>query len=106
VLEQLEERTAAAKQHLREPSPSSTASARRCTRRGGRRLGEEALHPIRDRVARRRRRAAIAGGKDDLARFSVRKLLPMRRGPRARRRTAEPGGERALAEALAAGAPA
>src|SRR5262245_18008774 len=46
---------------------------------------------------------AIAGGKDDLARFSVRKLLPMRRAAEsARRRTGELDEQRArLAETLA-----
>ncbi|TMA33642.1 MAG: hypothetical protein E6J87_09605 [Deltaproteobacteria bacterium] len=106
VLEQLEERTLLAKQHLREAElelDRKRAQMHACAEEA-RRLGEEALQLDREIASLDGDvELAIAGGEDDLARFSVRKLLPMRRAAEsARRRTAELEQERArLAEALA-----
>jgi phage shock protein A len=107
VLEQLEERSLLAKQHLREAElelDRKRAQIHACSEEA-RRLGEEAAALEREIASLDADvELAIAGGKDDLARFSVRKLLPMRRAAEsARRRTAELEEERArLAETLAA----
>lgn len=106
VLEQLEERTLLAKQHLREAElelDRKRAQMHACAEEA-RRLGEEAEHLEREIASLDADvELAIAGGKDDLARFSVRKLLPIRRAAEsARRRTGELEQERArLAETLA-----
>src|SRR5882724_11343411 len=102
VLEQLEERTLLAKQHLREAElelDRKRAQMHACAEEA-RRLGEEALQLDREIASLDGDvELAIAGGKDDLARFSVRKLLPMRRAAEsARRRTAELEQERQLEE--------
>ncbi len=106
VLEQLEERTLLAKQHLREAElelDRKRAQIHACAEES-RRIGEEANQLEREITSLDSDvELAIAGGKEDLARFSVRKLLPMRRAAEAaRRRTAELEQERArLAETLA-----
>ena len=106
VLEQLEERTLLAKQHLREAElelDRKRAQMHACGEES-RRLGEEADVLEREIASLDADvELAIAGAKEDLARFSVRKLLPMRRAAEcARRRTAELDQERArLAETLA-----
>ena len=105
VLEQLEERSLLAKQHLREAElelDRKRAQMHACAEES-RRLGEEADALEREIASLDADvELAIAGGKEDLARFSVRKLLPMRRAAEcARRRTAELDQERArLAETL------
>ena len=106
VLEQLEERTLLAKQHLREAElelDRKRAQVHACAEEA-RRLGEEAEHRDREIASLDGDvELAIAGRKDDLARFAVRKLLPLRRAAEsARRRTAELEQERArLAQTLA-----
>jgi len=106
VLEQLEERSLLAKQHLREAElelDRKRAQMHAFTEES-RRLGEEADALEREIVSLDGDvELAIAGDKEDLARFAVRKLLPMRRAAEAaRRRTAELEQERArLAEVLA-----
>jgi phage shock protein A len=107
VLEQLEERTLLAKQHLREAEielDRKRAQMHACAEES-RRLAEEADALDREIASLDADvELAIAGGKEDLARFSVRKLLPLRRATEcARRRTGELEQERArLAETLAA----
>lgn len=106
VLEQLEERTLLAKQHLREAElelDRKRAQMHACAEEA-RRLGEEAEHLEREIASLDADvELAIAGGVEDLARFSIRKLLPIRRAAEsARRRTGELEQERArLAETLA-----
>ena len=106
MLEQLEERSLLAKQHLREAElelDRKRAQMHACAEES-RRLGEEADVLEREIASLDADvELAIAGGKEDLARFSVRKLLPMRRAAEcARRRTAELEQERArLSETLA-----
>ena len=106
VLERLEERSLLAKQHLREAElelDRKRAQMHACAEESHR-LDEEADALEREIASLDADvELAIAGGKDDLARFSVRKLLPMRRAAEAaRRRTAELEQERArLAETLA-----
>lgn len=93
VLEQLEERSLLAKQHLREAELELTRKRARC----------EALEEEARSVAEESRRLsaeiasldedvelALSGDKEELARFSVRKLLPRRRALEAlRQRSAE-----------------
>jgi len=106
VLEQLEERTLLARQHLRD---AELELARKRARIEA--LGEEAR---RDEEELRRLEAemasldadvelALRGGKEELARFSVRRLLPKRRAAEAlRRRRTEIDEEQArVAEKLA-----
>ena len=106
VLEQLEERTLLAKQHLREAElelDRKRAQVHACAEES-RRLGEEADALEREIASLDADvELAIAGGKEDLARFSVRKLLPLRRAAEcARRRAAELEQEQArLSETLA-----
>ncbi len=106
MLEQLEERTLLAKQHLREAElelDRKRAQVDACGEES-RRLGDEAQrleHEIASLDADVE--LAIDGRKEELARFSVRKLLPLRRAAEsARRRIAELDEQRArLAETLA-----
>jgi phage shock protein A len=106
VLEQIEERTLLAKQHLREAElelDRKRAQMHACAEEA-RRLGEEADQLEREIASLDADvELAIAGEKEDLARFSVRKLLPLRRAAEsARRRTAELEQERArLGETIA-----
>jgi len=106
VLEQMEERTLLAKQHLREAElelDRKRAQIHACEEES-RRLAEEAEHLEREIAALDADvELALAGGKEDLARFAVRRLLPLRRAAEsARRRTTELDLERArLAEKLA-----
>ena len=106
VLEHLEERTLLAKQHLREAElelDRKRAQVDACGEES-RHLGDEAQRLEREIAALDSDvELAIAGDKEDLARFSVRKLLPMRRAAEsARRRIAELDEQRArLAETLA-----
>jgi phage shock protein A len=105
VLEQMEERTLLAKQHLREAElelDRKRAQIHACGEES-RRLGEEAEHLEREIASLDADvELAIAGGKEDLARFAVRRLLPLRRAAEsAHRRTAELDQERArLADTL------
>ena len=82
VLEQLEERSLLAKQHLREAELELTRKRARCEA-----LTDEARR-VREESARLTAEIAsldedvelaLSGGKEELARFSVRKLLPKRR---------------------------
>jgi phage shock protein A len=106
VLEQLEERTLLAKQHLREAEfelDRKRAQMHACAEEA-RRLGEEADQLEREIASLDADvELALAGGKEELARFSVRKLLPLRRAAEsARRRTAElEQGRARLADTLA-----
>ncbi len=98
VLEQLEERSLLAKQHLREAELELTRKRARC----------EALEDEVRRVAEEASRLeaeitsldedvtlALSGDKEELARFSVRKLLPKRRAlEQLRQRGSELGEER------------
>ena len=105
VLEQLEERTLLAKQHLREAElelDRKRAHGEACAEES-RRLAEEVEHLERSIAALDSDvELALAGGKEELARFSVRQLLPLRRAcESARRRIAELDAERMrLAETL------
>ncbi len=82
VLEQLEERSLLAKQHLREAELELTRKRARCEalEEQSRRVGEEAerlaaeIASLDEDVE-----LALRGDKEELARFSVRKLLPKRR---------------------------
>ena len=82
VLEQLEERTLLAKQHLRE---AELELDRKRAQVGAledesRRLADEAERLEREGAALDADvELALAGGKEELARFSVRRLLPLRR---------------------------
>jgi phage shock protein A len=82
VLEQLEERSLLAKQHLREAELELTrkrASAE-ALEEESRRLAEEAERLDREIASLDEDvELALEGGKDELARFSVRRLLPKRR---------------------------
>jgi phage shock protein A len=98
VLEQLEERSLLAKQHLREAELELTRKRARCEalEDEARRVAEEA-----DRLAMEIEsldedvELALRGEKEELARFSVRKLLPKRRAlEQLRQRGAEIGEER------------
>jgi phage shock protein A len=98
VLEQLEERSLLAKQHLREAELELTRKRARCEalEDESRRVAEEA-----DRLAMEIEsldedvELALRGEKEELARFSVRKLLPKRRAlEQLRQRGAEIGEER------------
>jgi phage shock protein A len=99
VLEQLEERSLLAKQHLREAELELTRKRAR-----GEALEEE-LRRIADEAERLERELAsldedvelaLAGGKDELARYALRRLLPKRRSLAAlRQRSAEIGEEHA-----------
>jgi len=93
VLEQLEERTLLAKQHLREAELEldRKRAQRDALEEESRRLGDEALRLETEAASLDADvELALAGGKEELARFSVRKLLPLRRAAEgARRRVAE-----------------
>jgi len=82
VLEQLEEKSLLAKQHLREAELELTRKRARCEalEEETRRLEEEARR-LEAEIASLDEdvELALAGGKEELARFSVRKLLPKRR---------------------------
>ena len=98
VLEQLEERSLLAKQHLREAELELTRKRARCEALEDevRRVAEEAsrleaeLTSLDEDVT-----LALSGDKEELARFSVRKLLPKRRAlEQLRQRGSELGEER------------
>lgn len=98
VLEQLEERTLLAKQHLREAELELTRKRARAEalEDESRRLAEEAsrldgeIRSLDEDVE-----LALAGGKEELARYALRRLLPKRRASEElRRRTAESDEER------------
>jgi len=99
VLEQLEERSLLAKQHLREAELELNRKRARseALEEESRRLAEEAERIEGEVVALDADvELALAGGKAELARFSVRRLLPRRRAAEdLRRRIAEVGEERA-----------
>ena len=99
VLEQLEERSLLAKQHLREAELELNHKRARseALEEESRRLAEEAERIEGEVVALDADvELALAGGKAELARFSVRRLLPRRRAVEdLRRRIAEVGEERA-----------
>jgi phage shock protein A len=106
VLEQLEERTLLAKQHLREAELELDRKRAQvdALEEESRRLGDEAQRLEREAAALDSDiELALAGGKEELARFSVRKLLPLRRTAEgARLRVAELDEQRVrLAETLA-----
>ena len=82
VLEQLEERSLLAKQHLREAELELTRKRARveALEEESRRLADEAERLDREIATLDEDvELALAGGKDELARFSVRRLLPKRR---------------------------
>jgi phage shock protein A len=82
VLEQLEERSLLAKQHLREAELEINRKRVRCEALAeeARRMGEEALRLERECAALDEDVAlALSGGKEELARFSIRRMLPKRR---------------------------
>lgn len=99
VLEQLEERSLLAKQHLREAELELNRKRARAE------ALEEQLRRIADEVERLERELAaldedvelaLAGGKDELARFALRRLLPKRRSLTSlQQRSQELGEERA-----------
>jgi phage shock protein A len=98
VLEQLEERSLLAKQHLREAELELDRKRARCEalEEESRRVGEEAerieleITSLDEDVE-----LALRGDKEELARFAVRKLLPKRRAlEQLRQRIAEIGDER------------
>jgi phage shock protein A len=89
MLEQLEERTLLAKQHLREAELELDRKRARLEA-----IAEESRRLV-EHAERLEREAgsldadvelAISGGQEELARFSVRKLLPIRRAAEAARR--------------------
>jgi phage shock protein A len=88
VMDQLEERSLLIKQHLREAELELTRKRARAEalEEEERRLGEEAER-LESRVAAFDEdvELALAGGKDDLARFALRRLLPLREAARERR---------------------
>jgi phage shock protein A len=88
VMDQLEERSLLVKQHLREAELELTRKRARAEalEEEERRLGEEAER-LESRVAAFDEdvELALAGGKDDLARFALRRLLPLREAARERR---------------------
>ena len=82
VLEQLEERSLLAKQHLREAELELSRKRVRCEALAeeARRLGEEAARLDRECASLDEDVAlALEGGKQELARFSIRRMLPKRR---------------------------
>jgi len=82
VLEQLEERSLLAKQHLREAELELDRKRARCEalEEEARRMREEDARLSAEIAALDEDvELALAGDKDELARFSVRKLLPKRR---------------------------
>ena len=88
VLEQLEERSLLAKQHLREAELELNRKRARseALEEESRRLAEEAERIEGEVVALDADvELALAGGKAELARFSVRRLLPRRRAVEDRR---------------------
>jgi phage shock protein A len=93
VLEQLEERSLLAKQHLREAELELGRKRARseALEEESRRLAEEAERLEAETAALDRDVAlALAGGEEELARFALRRLLPKRRAAdELRRRTAE-----------------
>ncbi len=99
VLEQLEERSLLAKQHLREAELELDRKRARgeALEEESRRLAEEAERVEGEALALDADvELALAGGKAELARFAVRRLLPRRRAAQElRRRIAEVGEERA-----------
>jgi len=99
VLEQLEERSLLAKQHLREAELELDRKRAQvdALEEESRRLTEEAQRIETEACALDADvELALAGGKEELARFSVRKLLPLRRSAEsARHRVAELDEQRA-----------
>lgn len=93
VLEHLEERTLLAKQHLREAELELTRKRARLDAMDDetRRLGDDIERLEREATALDEDvELALAGGREELARFSVRRLLPKRRAlTELRARTAE-----------------
>jgi len=88
VMDQLEERSLLVKQHLREAELELTRKRARAEalEEEERRLGDEADR-LEAQVARLDEdvELALGGGKDELARFALRRLLPLREAARARR---------------------
>jgi len=88
VMDQLEERSLLVKQHLREAELELTRKRARAEalEEEERRLAEEAER-LEKQVAAADEdvELALGGGKDDLARFALRRLLPLRDAARARR---------------------
>ncbi len=99
VLEKLEERTLLAKQHLREAELELTRKRARLDAMEDetRRLADESERLERESAALDEDvELALSGGRDELARFSVRRLLPKRRALAAlRERTSEIEAEKA-----------
>lgn len=98
VLEQLEERTLLAKQHLREAELELDRKRAQvdALAEESRRLGDEVVR-FESQIAGLDEdvELALAGGKEELARFTIRKLLPLRRAAEsARRRIGELDEER------------
>jgi len=82
VLEQLEEKSLLAKQHLREAELELNRKRVQCEALSeeSRRLEEEAQRLERECASLDEDvRLALEGGKEDLARFSIRRILPRRR---------------------------
>lgn len=82
VLEQLEERSLLAKQHLREAELEITRKRARAEalEEEARRIDDEAERIERELASLDEDvELALAGGKDELARFALRRLLPKRR---------------------------
>jgi phage shock protein A len=107
VLEQLEERSLLAKQHLREAELELTRKRARCEalEEEARRTAEQAERLAAEIAALDEDvELALRGDKEELARFSLRRLLPKRRAlEQLRRRGAEITDEQQrLAERLAA----
>jgi phage shock protein A len=107
VLEQLEERTLLARQHLRDAELELARKRARIETLGEEaRRGEEELRRLEAEMASLDAdvELALRGGKEELARFSVRRLLPKRRAAEAlRRRRSEIDEEQArIATKLAA----
>jgi phage shock protein A len=88
VMDQLEERALLVKQHLREAELELTCKRARAEalEEQERRLAEEADR-LESQVAALDEdvELALAGGKDELARFALRRLLPLREAARERR---------------------
>ena len=88
VMDQLEERSLMVKQHLREAELELTRKRARAEalEEEERRLSDEAER-LEKQVAAADEdvELALAGGKDDLARFALRRLLPLREAARERR---------------------
>jgi phage shock protein A len=81
VIESLEERSLLLKQHVREAEMELDRKRARLemVREEGKRLGEALVRREEDiRSLDEDVRLALAGGKDDLARFAIRRLLPRR----------------------------